>query len=302
VEDIDVDLCTTGKWQASGDEWAHHLAMWAAARTHNSLPLDQCVVTMTAPELAGDQLVGISEMAEIGGVAESTLRAYRARGEADLPMPQALINGRPVWARPVVMEWAEERQRSPEEIANAVSRDTAGMPVGLSSLADRFGSSFVARLWQNPVARRRWALRSRNQDTVRRIADELALDAAALVREEVPFRELALSLKHALIAELGYGELERSLGEERSVESWTWIGIASYVAKSMGWIISCQPRAAAWALGELVGDLARNHAVPRHVTERSLRQALRIDSGLTREAVDDFLDRVLTPEADAKQA
>ncbi|MGW7433969.1 hypothetical protein ACWGIN_31065 [Streptomyces sp. NPDC054861] len=51
------------------DNWADHLALWAACRPDrdDALPLDRCVVDVTSPELTGAQLIGVAEMAELGG-------------------------------------------------------------------------------------------------------------------------------------------------------------------------------------------------------------------------------------------
>lgn len=59
--------------------------MWARREDH--LPPAECVVKLAAPELGPDQLVGAAEMAEIAGVAASTLRAYLSRSEGDVTMP-----------------------------------------------------------------------------------------------------------------------------------------------------------------------------------------------------------------------
>ena len=70
------------------------------------------VVGLIAPELSGDQLINATELAQIGGVAPSTLRAYLSRGESEVPSPQAVVGGRAMWARPVAEEWAERRRTS----------------------------------------------------------------------------------------------------------------------------------------------------------------------------------------------
>jgi hypothetical protein len=44
-----------------------------------------------------------------GRVAASTLRSYIVRGEADVPLPWAVLNGRSAWTRPVAEAWAEQR-------------------------------------------------------------------------------------------------------------------------------------------------------------------------------------------------
>lgn len=55
------------------DNWPNDLALWAQHGEHR--PLTECVVNLAAPELGPDQLVGVAEMAEIAGVAASTVRA-----------------------------------------------------------------------------------------------------------------------------------------------------------------------------------------------------------------------------------
>ena len=70
------------------------------------------------------------------GVAASTLRAYLSLDEADIPAPQATVNGRSVWARPVAQEWAEDRRRSPVGIRAAVAtdQDATSLPEGVEDV------------------------------------------------------------------------------------------------------------------------------------------------------------------------
>jgi hypothetical protein len=131
------------------------------------------VVTLAAPELNADQMVSVAEMAEFAGIAASTLRAYIARGEADVPLPQAVLNSRSAWARPVAEEWAEQRQRSPDGVTQAVSADRAraSLPVGVAERWGRFTRVFFALLWERAAVRKRWALRWRTEAAVRDVAE-----------------------------------------------------------------------------------------------------------------------------------
>jgi hypothetical protein len=106
VTDLDPD-----KHRVDGS-WLDHLALWAE-RYPDLTALDRCVVKLSAPELAGEELVSAAELAQAAGIAASTLRAYMARGEGDLPAPQAMVGGRAMWSRPVAEEWAEQRRRDP---------------------------------------------------------------------------------------------------------------------------------------------------------------------------------------------
>jgi len=84
--------------------WLDDLALWARRRDLNS-ELTGFVTGLVAPELTSTQMLGLAQMAEIAGVAASTLRAYFSRGEAEVPQPQAVIGGRSLWARPIAEEW-----------------------------------------------------------------------------------------------------------------------------------------------------------------------------------------------------
>lgn len=63
---------------------------------------------LEAPELCAEQLVDVSGAARLLGVAEQTIRAYKARGR--LPDPQATFSGGPVWSRPVLLDWERSRR------------------------------------------------------------------------------------------------------------------------------------------------------------------------------------------------
>lgn len=51
------------------DNWLDHLALWAQHRQdwEGALPLERCVVEVSNRELTAAQLIGASEMAELGG-------------------------------------------------------------------------------------------------------------------------------------------------------------------------------------------------------------------------------------------
>ena len=115
VTDLDPDTAWSGRW-------LDHLSLWAAQRQDSDRSPGRAVVTLTAPELSADQMIGPAEVAEITGIAASTLRAYIARGESDVPLPQAAIGGRNAWARPVAEEWAEARSRDPDGVRTCCLR------------------------------------------------------------------------------------------------------------------------------------------------------------------------------------
>ncbi|GGK29055.1 hypothetical protein GCM10011583_71220 [Streptomyces camponoticapitis] len=94
------------------EPWNNHLALWASLRAADTRPLSQCVVRLSAPELAADQLIGVPEMSKIGKIEAPTLRIYIARVQRDMPPPQVKANGRSLWARTVAKDWVEARDCS----------------------------------------------------------------------------------------------------------------------------------------------------------------------------------------------
>jgi hypothetical protein len=287
VADVDLDAPPPARWL---DE----LARWAAGR---QMPLTNSMVRISAPELAGDQLVGVTQLAEIGGVSASTVRAYLSRGEGDLPQPQAVVNGRSMWARPVAEEWVEQRRRSPENLAAVVSVGPSNLPMapGVRSLWDRFTRSFFSSLWENPQRRRAWSLRSRNEETVRTTAEGLAWEVAASLRSIVPVSALATTVRYAVLDEFATGKnLDRQLDDD-DIDDVSFYGILPDVARVLDWLVRHYPTSAADTINQIVGDAERRLSIPRDVSERSLRTALHLDGELDGDVVNQFLDLVFSP-------
>ncbi|MEU3517138.1 hypothetical protein ABZ770_17935 [Streptomyces sp. NPDC006654] len=277
------------------DQWNDHLALWASQRPDDALPLPRCVVRVSAPELAADQLIGVPEMAEIGGIAASTLRAYISRGESDVPPPQATVNGRNLWARPVAQDWAEQRRRSPESAAATLSSsDDTGLPVGAAELRQRLARRFFGVLWERPDWRKRWAMRHRNEAAVQEVSDELAWSVAADTNSIINPYDLAATIRHAILDEFTSGqELDKATDGKDS----PFYGIATPVAKTLDWLIGHHPQAAHHVIGEIIGDAERRLDIPRDVSAASIRTALGLDGRLPRQVRLDFLERVLPPKS-----
>jgi hypothetical protein len=287
--------------------WLDDLAMWAQSRDPGSLA--GSVVTLTAPELSAGQMVGTAELAEIAGITSSTLRSYIARGEADVPLSQAVIGGRSLWSRPVAEEWAEQRERSAEGLTRAMSADKDGTPPGVSEAAAGLSRTFLATLWNYRPFRSRWALRWRNQDAVRQVADVLGRDAAEyMVRSLVPLDSLSKTIEHAVLDELAAGQqLERATRDDRKFrlagpadadKGHLYYGMAIGVAQMLDWFIRHYPSLAGHLVGSITGEAERRLGIPRAVTERSLATALDLDGKLEYESLQEFLGRVVSPSGE----
>nr|WTA00191.1 hypothetical protein OH820_35150 [Streptomyces sp. NBC_00857] len=272
------------------DVWNDHLALWAARRPNDALPLSQCVVKVSAPELAADQLIGIPDMAKIGNIAASTLRAYISRREGDVPPPQVTVNGRSLWSRPVAEDWAEQRRRSPEgAAATLASGDDDNLPVGASDLRQRLSRLFFNVLWERPDRRKRWALRHRTEPAVHEVAHELAYTVAANTNNIIDISNLAATIRHAFLDEFATG---RELDQDIDAAG-TFYGITHTVAEMLDWLVRHHPKTAQQTIAEIIGDAERRWNTPRDVSARSIRTALSLDSKLDKQARIDWLDLVL---------
>lgn len=270
-------------------QWLDDLALWAERRA-STRPLTECVVRLAAPELTGDQLVGAGEMAQLAGIAASTLRAYLVRGESEIPEPQAVIGGRNAWSRPVALEWAEQRTKSRDSVTDAVSVDHDGstMPVGRSELWTRFTDILFSRLWTSPGARQRWAIRFRTEKQVRKIAEDLGWSVAADLGSIVPINELAVVVRGAVL-----DEIASSLNPARPMEDWTYFGLLPQVAKMLDWLIRHEPVVGQRVIAEIIGEAERRFEIPRRVAENTIETALTLDGSLDHETLDEYLTRAM---------
>ena len=290
VASVDPDAPYAGRWEDD-------LALWARHRDSDSLDLGRCVTGLTAPELAAESLIGTPELAEVTGIASSTLRAYISRGEAEVPLPQAVIAGRSLWSRPVAQEWAEQRQRSPDGVDAVVSAPGGHgelVPAGQARAAAALTRSFMAGLWEYRPFRSRWALRWRTRDHVQQVATDLAADAASyMLRNLIPADALAATVRHAFTDEIAEGIrlADRDPADE------LYYGIVPKVAHMLGWLALHRPHMAGFAISEIIGDAEGRLGVPRRVTEETIRTALQLDGDMG-DYLDEFLTRVLAPATD----
>ncbi|GII59426.1 hypothetical protein Pth03_78150 [Planotetraspora thailandica] len=287
VDEVDLDALP------SPDRWLDDLASWAAQH-QGPIPLSRCVVKISAPELTGDQLVGVAEMAQIAGVAPSTLRAYISRKEGDVPQPQATVSGRNVWARPVAEEWAERRRRSPDSVEETISiqHGEASVPAGVAEVWDNFTRFFVSSLWENPDRRKRWALRWRTQSAVEEVAKSLGWQVAVNLGNIVPTEALAATIRHAVLDEFATGQ---QLRQENGFDRHDFYGITPLVAEMLDWLVRHEPHLAGATINEIIGEAERRLQISREVSTRSIATALDLDGKLDDDTLDEFLDKVVIP-------
>ena len=298
VQDVDLEQLAAG----SATGWLQQLALWSQQRPDIGVPARVgCVVNLSAPELGGDQLVAVAELAEIAGVAASTLRAYISRQEGDVPEPQATVHNRSVWSRAVAQEYAERRRHTAQSAAEAVSTNRIeSVPThpGIADVWERFTQMFYARLWDNPARRKQWALRWRTPAAVHDVALDLAWSVAASVKTIVPMGDLSATIRHAWLDDIAAmkalrASTTRSPGGPGELD---WYGISLQLARMLDWLIRHDPVTATTTIRELIGDAEKpRYAIPRPVTEKTIRMALVQDTKLTGDQLDDFLASAFGP-------
>jgi hypothetical protein len=270
-------------------QWHHDLAQWARHRSTrpDALPLDRCVVTLNAPELTDTALLGIEEFAQQAGIAASTLRAYLARGEADLPLPQ-VTDGRKRWSRPVVQDWIEQRGRDSAAATLAGTEDDT-LPVGLRRLWDRLTEALFQNFWAQPAARRRWARPHRSEQAVREVARQAGWTAALHLDSTIPYDDLIWIIWQGMVRELGDYPHHDGLA----------ITLNPQAERVLGWFVEHKPDRAAALFGTIVRNAEQKLQIPPDVTIKSLREAiLSSGSGIRdREHLAEYLDATLPPQS-----
>jgi hypothetical protein len=287
----DLSVGDDGRGPLAGD-WIDHLARWAQARDGRGL--EAAVVNVMAPELSGDQLIGPTQVAELAGIAPSTLRAYLARGEGDLPLPQARVGSRNLWARVVAQEWVEQRHRSDDGVETAMAGEHDGhtLPPGIAEAWTTFSRTFFSFLWERPAFRKRWGLRWRTQDSVKEVAETLSWDVAASIPKLVGLYDLAVTVRQAVLHEFACGkDNHNAIGANH-----TYYGITRPVARTLAWLIRHDPSTAARTIEQINGEALRALEIPRQVSERSIATALSLDGSFDIATLNDFLARVFAPK------
>jgi hypothetical protein len=280
---IEADATVTNQ------QWRHDLALWARHRQNrpDAQPAERCVVTLNAPELAEGSLLGAEEFAAEAGIAASTLRAYIARDEADIPVPQTSDGGRKRWSRPVVQDWLEQRRRDNPETALASDPDDQFAP-GLRELWTRLTKAAMRDLWERPAIRKRWSRVYRNEQAVREMALEVGWSAALHLESVVPFGAVGQALTDAILREM------QRWSKDFPDDS---IGLSIKTGELLGWFIHHKPSYATSLFGTIVRE-AGYMDIPAAVTKESLLNALRFDGGFEdrEEQLTEFFALAFPPE------
>ncbi len=304
-----ADVLTVDEVKVDGDpldryDWLRHLNAWAQRRPTDGLPLDKCVVDVTAPELSGNQLLSLNQAASVAGIAAGTLRGYMSRGEGNVPDPQLVTGGRPQWSLPVMNEWVETRAYTTEESVKAVSLDFGEGPTsGFVDLREKIFYWILSRLSRSPELKPRFALRWRDQQSFKEVAMDLSGTVAAGLDEIVPLQELARTILGAML-----GDVLRTWQNTTELETATDLlrsrpriyHISDDTGTMLDWLIRHDPARGRWVVYTFVGEVLRDNE--RYETTRdhlihTLRVALS-HGKLTDEQAEGFLKTAIMPNDD----
>ncbi|MFE6166231.1 hypothetical protein ACFQ7F_45930, partial [Streptomyces sp. NPDC056486] len=270
---------------ARPENWLDHLALWAShhQEQENALDLERCVVDLSSPELTAAQLLGAPEMAELGGITASTLRAYISRGNNEVPLPQATVGGRDQWARAVGQDWAEARQRSYEGVGAAMSAgDRDSLSPGAAEVRDRFATNFQHSLFDRPDVRKRWVLRHRNKESVTEVANELAWSVAVSLDRIIPTQPLGHVVEAAVMHD--WQECLDMFADDEEAEGpgkWWHLNLMVPTGKMLDWYVRYFPGEAYASIGNIQRQAHTTWGVPKADTLRALRSALSLDGELS---------------------
>jgi hypothetical protein len=199
----------------------------------------------------------------------------------------------------VAQEWAERRRLDVSPTAGPGDTGPA-FSTGLRNVSERFGRLFLARLWENPSWRKRWALRWRSETAVREIATGLGWDVAAQLRTVLPVESLAVTIKYALLGEFLQQRLRdrenRTPDQPDDGDGHFFVGIVPAIEVALTWLILHYPDQAAATIGETIGQAEDDLNISRPDAAQALRTAVSLQSEPdTNQELTDFLDKILSP-------
>jgi hypothetical protein len=290
-----------GASTVSSQQWRHDLAMWAQHREQraDALPGHRCVVTLNAPELSEATLLGVEEFAQEAGIAASTLRAYIARDEADIPLPQATEGNRKRWARPVVEDWLEQRRRDPSNVQTVLNGGGEALAPGLSSLWKRLAEVVFGDLWRQPASRRRFSRPHRTEQAVRTLATQVGWTAALHLDSAVPFDAVAIAIEQSILWQLAENkQLHDDVNGAEKKFVGGFIGLYPKTGRLLGWYIQHKPSRTPSLFGSIVREAQDSLDIPPAVTAKSLTKTLVMDGGFEdqQDQLREFFAVALPPE------
>ncbi|CAO5257801.1 hypothetical protein FAGKG844_830012 [Frankia sp. AgKG'84/4] len=117
-------------------------------------------------------------------------------------------------------------------------------------------------------------------------------------KEIVPWDNLAETIGHALVDEFAISKELDSPDRLFPTVSYT---LGNGVSQTLEWLIRYSPTHARRAISFTIHETERRLEIPRTIIERSLRGTVSPGGPLDSATLDDFFDRVLTPQAPGEE-
>lgn len=299
-----LDASSTASWgreykvasfepfEVPDEQWRNDLAHWAQQRSTGpeALPLQRCVVQLKAPELS--ELVSFDEIAGQTGYAVADLQHDFKHGFGEaLPAPQALVEGRPHWSRPVVADWQEVLRRDrPETILTG--RDTGGSPA-VNALWSRMTRTFSdddkdhTGTGRGVLAR---VLSAVATPTAVRDVERQAWIGALQAENMLPPLEPTLHV-------LADGVVREFASASEPAEGIPDLAVSPHVGQILSWFIWHMPRHTPALFGTIIREAERTGVTSRERAVATLREVVRefFDGNVDEATLLAYVDTCLPP-------
>lgn len=270
-------------------QWRHDLSLWAEKRREpDAPPFSQCIVSLSAPELAEKQLIGVQQVASLAGITEQELRREIHRERGDTPLPQSEGTGDLVWSKPVVHDWIEARKRDGNELARILHPTGGTMPLSQVEMQAKVANTFEKDLIEHDT-RRRGLFRKPSAEERRDLAGDMAWLAVHEASASIPLDEMLWTVEHSALWDMR----DYSAGERISLTRMTGV--------MLGWMVKNYPRSASRLFGSIIREASDEFGFSKQEVILALRSSVVMDGGFEdeqRDALKRFLDLAMPPSRD----
>ncbi|MFR9793775.1 hypothetical protein ACL07V_36700 [Streptomyces sp. MB22_4] len=173
--------------------------------------------------------------------------------------------------------------------------DSHRLAPGAAQIRDRLSETFFRLLWKRPDTRKRWALRHRNEPSVREVADQLAFEVADSLRQIIPTDALGPTIRQAVLEDFTTS-LRTAKGRGGELKGFDLI-LSLPLAKMISWFIQHFPTSAQWYLGEVMSEADKQLGIPAQVSGEALRRSAITNGDLDTQAAKEFFSRLVPRES-----
>lgn len=212
-------------------QWMHDLALWAAQRSQPCRPLQRCVVDLDAEELR-DRVDLFQLAAELEMDVQVVAATWHRQNRFNLPRPQYVYKGLPLWSRAVIQDWHALQQKNPDRLGHVLSRDPRIDSPLQHDIYTRLAQNFTGLLECHPP---------QNDNELRIRLDELAWEASQTTLDYLPLQQISTALVSTIVQEITQDPPEEALyAPSRSTE------------RLLAWLVRADPSRAPRLFGRIL--------------------------------------------------